>query len=137
MSDRALDVVVADGIDSRTTERPALLRLAFRRLRSVAGAPPQRSRGSEETAMADVRVRCVNRSAHACEHITHLGGEGWQWTVDQVVTSIEAGTNSFYTLVSGNRADVEVVQGPRRKYVRTRRDGTANDNLLALPSCAA
>jgi hypothetical protein len=87
--------------------------------------------------MADVQVRCVNKGGNAHEHITHLGGADWKWTVQQVVDSIENGTNSFHTLVNGKRAEVGVVKGPFGKYVRTHADGSWNDNLLALPACAA
>ncbi|WP_129557470.1 DUF3892 domain-containing protein [Bradyrhizobium sp. YCK136] len=45
------------------------------------------------------------------------------------------GTNTFFTLVSGKRADVGVVSGPNGKYDRTHADGYYNDNLLALPEC--
>jgi len=88
--------------------------------------------------MADVRVTCITKqdrhSAH--EGITHLGGSGWYWSRAQVIASIEAKTNSFYTLVNGNRGDIGVVNGPNGKYLRTYADGRANDNLLSLPSCA-
>ena len=86
--------------------------------------------------MADVQVTCVDRVGSAHEHITHLGGASWKWTVQQVVASIENGTNTFYTLVGGKRADVGVVKGQSGKYVRTYADGYWNDNLLALPACA-
>jgi hypothetical protein len=52
-----------------------------------------------------------------------------------VVASIEANTNTFYTMVGGVRANVAVVDGPTGKYVRTHADGKWNDNLLALPEC--
>lgn len=87
--------------------------------------------------MADVQVRCVNTTGKTHEHITHLGGDSWKWTVGQVIDSIERKTNSFFTLVNGKRALVGVVNGPNGKYVRTHADGYWNDNLLALPSCAA
>ena len=67
--------------------------------------------------------------------ITHLGGEGWKWTRQQVVDSIRAKTNTFYTLVGGTRAKVGVVDGPRGPYVRTYADGKWNDNWLALLEC--
>ena len=57
------------------------------------------------------------------------------WTRQQVVDLIEARTNTFYTLVGSNRAEVGVVDGPNGKYVRTYADGKWNDNLLALPEC--
>jgi hypothetical protein len=87
--------------------------------------------------MADVRVRCINKVSRNNPHegITHLGGDGWKWTRQQVVNSIEEKTNTFYTLVGGNRGNIGVVQGPNGKYLRTFADGKWNDNLLALPEC--
>lgn len=87
--------------------------------------------------MADVQVKCINKQPRNDTHegITHLGGEGWKWTRQQVVASIEAKTNSFFTLVKGNRATVGVVNGPSGKYLRTYADGKWNDNLLALYEC--
>lgn len=88
--------------------------------------------------MADVQVTCINKQPRDSTHegITHLGGSGWRWTRKQVIDSIEAKTNTFYTKVGGNRANVAVIDGPRGKYVRTHADGKWNDNLLALPECA-
>jgi hypothetical protein len=87
--------------------------------------------------MADLQVTCITKPHPATRHegITHLGGSGWRWAVAQVIQSIEARTNTFYTSVSGVRAKVEVVQGPTGKYVRTHRDGRPTDNLLELPQC--
>lgn len=88
--------------------------------------------------MPDVQVTCINKQPRQDPHegITHLGGVNWRWTRQQVIESIEARTNTFYTLVSGNRADIGVVHGPNGKYVRTYADGKWNDNLLALPECS-
>ena len=87
--------------------------------------------------MPDVQVQCINKQPRNNPHegITHLGGAGWKWTRDQVIQSIEARTNTFFTLVNGKRADVGVVNGPNGKYVRTHADGQWNDNLLALREC--
>jgi len=87
--------------------------------------------------MADVRVKCINKQPRNDTHegITHLGGDGWRWTRQQVVDSIRAKTNTFYTLVGGTRANLGVVDGPRGPYVRTYADGKWNDNLLALIEC--
>lgn len=87
--------------------------------------------------MPDAQVTCVNKIPRNDPHegITHLGGSGWKLTRPQVVNSIEAGTNTFYTMVNGKRADVGVVNGPNGKYVRTHADGYYNDNLLVLPEC--
>ncbi len=87
--------------------------------------------------MSDVHVRCINKQPrnNPYEAITHLGGDSWKWTRQQVVASIEQKTNTFYTLVQGNRANIGVVDGPNGKYLRTYADGKWNDNLLALPEC--
>jgi len=92
--------------------------------------------------MTDVRVTCITKphplSSH--EHITHLGNPaaGWEWPREQVIASIEAGTNTFFVLdsQSGKRSEVGVVypQG-RAPYLRTHADGYWNDNLLALVQC--
>jgi hypothetical protein len=88
-----------------------------------------------EMTMADIQVRCVTRTAHACEHITHLGNGSRKWTVDEAVKSIDDRTNTFHTLVNGVRAEVEVVHATPKNYVRTHKDGTVKDNLLSLPTC--
>ncbi len=87
--------------------------------------------------MADVQVTCINKVPRHDPHqgITHLGGPTWRWTRQQVVDSVNSGTNTFYTLVGGRRANVGVVNGPAGPYVKTYADGVWNDNLLALPEC--
>lgn len=87
--------------------------------------------------MADVRVTCINKRDRnsSYEGITHLGGSEWKWTRADVIASIEAKTNTFYTYVNGNRGNIGVVDGPNGKYVRTYADGKWNDNLLSLPEC--
>jgi cytochrome oxidase Cu insertion factor (SCO1/SenC/PrrC family) len=90
-----------------------------------------------KSLMADVRVLCVSKQPRTDTHtgITHLGGQGWKWTTNQVVQSIENKTNSFYTYVNQTRANIGVVNGPNGKYVRTYADGKWTDNLLSLPEC--
>jgi hypothetical protein len=87
--------------------------------------------------MADVQVTCINKQPRDNPHegITHLGGGTWKWPRADVIRSIESRTNTFFTSVSGKRAEVAVVDGPNGKYVRTAADGYYNDNLLALPEC--
>ncbi len=89
--------------------------------------------------MADVQVTCINKQPRSDPHegITHLGGPQWHWTRQQVIESIEAKTNTFFTLVSGNRGNIGVVNGANGKYLRTYADGKWNDNLLSLPECRA
>ena len=88
--------------------------------------------------MPDVQVTCINTQPrqNAYEGITHLGGYGWKWTRQQVIDSINQRVNTFYTLVSGNRGAIGVVNGPNGPYLRTYADGKWNDNLLSLPECS-
>lgn len=96
--------------------------------------------------MSDVLVTCITKphphSPH--EHITHLGNPhssngGWIWTREQVITSIEAKTNTFYVLdpTSTKRADIGVVreQG-KAPFLRTYADGSWSNNLLSLNQCS-
>ena len=87
--------------------------------------------------MADAQVLCINKQPRNNPHegITHLGGNGWHWTRQAVIDSINARTNTFFTMVAGQRADVGVVNAPNGPYLRTHADGQWNDNLLALPEC--
>ena len=90
--------------------------------------------------MADVRVSCINKILRDNPHegITHLGGAGgtgWKWTREQVVQSINAGTNTFYTLEGGRRAEIGVINGPNGPYLRTHAGGNWTDDLLALSEC--
>jgi hypothetical protein len=87
--------------------------------------------------MTDVQVTCINKQSRNNTHegITHLGGATWKWTRQQVIASIEDGSNTFFTRVGGNRAEVGVVNGQNGKYLRTHADGKWNDNLLALAEC--
>jgi hypothetical protein len=87
--------------------------------------------------MPDVQVTCIKKHLKdsSLEGISHLGGPKWQWTTEEVITSIEAKTNTFFTLVGGNRSEIGIVNGPKRKYLRTYADGKWNDNLLSLPQC--
>lgn len=87
--------------------------------------------------MADMQVTCINKEPRNNPHegITHLGGATWRWTRQQIIDSIKAKANTFYTFVGNKRADIGVVQGPNGEYVRTYADGQWNDNLLALPEC--
>lgn len=87
--------------------------------------------------MAHVQIKCINKSPRNNTHegITHLGGDGWKWSRDQVIQSIESGANSFYTSVAGRTSSVAVVNGPHGKYLRTHADGFWNDNLLSLVEC--
>jgi hypothetical protein len=85
------------------------------------------------------QVTCVDRRPRVNPHegITRLGGRGWgPLRRYQVVTLIEAKVHTFYLLIEGRRAEVEVVREPDKPaYVRAQVDGVWNDDLLALPAC--
>lgn len=94
--------------------------------------------------MADCEVKCITKpnrlSAH--EHITHIGNPyanpPWKWPREQVIASIDGGTNTFYVVDPrlGKRSDVGVVRSPgRAPYLRTYANGDWNNNLLSLPQC--
>jgi len=92
--------------------------------------------------MADAQVTCITKahpqSPH--EHITHLGNPaaGWKWTREQVIASIDAGTNTFFVIDPNTRkrSEVGVVRPAGRiPYLRTHADGDWNDNLLSLSQC--
>jgi len=87
--------------------------------------------------MADLQVTCINKQPrhNPYDGITHLGGFGWRDTRADVVRKIRNGTNSYYTLVNGNRGNISIVKGENGDYLRTHADGKWNDNLLALPEC--
>ncbi len=91
--------------------------------------------------MADVQVMCVNKPNRYSTHeaITHLGGTaegGWRMAVTSVINTIRSGTNTFYTLVNGKRANIRIVRGTSgREHVQTEADGRLTNNLLELPEC--
>jgi hypothetical protein len=72
------------------------------------------------------------------DRITHVKYDDVVHPVQDVITKIEAGTDSFYTLVDGEYADVHVVRPYNSDpYIRTApdADGEKRDNLLSLPQC--
>ena len=95
--------------------------------------------------MADCQIRCITKSppSGGHEHIVAVGNPytpsgGWKWPTQQVVSSIDTKTNTFFVLdtATGKRANVGVVRpahGPA--HLRTYADGLWNDNLLSLPNC--
>ena len=87
--------------------------------------------------MASAQVTCINKLPRNNTHegITHLGGSSWKWPRSQVIQSIRDKTNTFYTSVNGNRAEIGIVEGSNGAYLRSYADGKWNDNLLSLPEC--
>lgn len=82
--------------------------------------------------MADVVIKNVRKNSD--DDITDVGVKGqWERTVPWVVSSIEAGTNTFF-VSTPQRADVYVAQTPvGRKFLKTTADTTTKNNLDNLP----
>jgi hypothetical protein len=92
--------------------------------------------------MADVQVTCIIKPhpQSSNEHITHVGNPAgnWMWTREQVITSIDAKTITFYVLEpgTGKQAYIGVVrEAGKVPYLRTYADGRWNNNLLSLNQC--
>jgi hypothetical protein len=55
---------------------------------------------------------------------------------DQAIYDIEHGSYRYFVNVNGRSTDVEVVQGRRRKFLKTKADSYVPNNLLSLPHCS-
>ena len=88
--------------------------------------------------MAAVQLTCVSKPHRDSPHedITHVGTSHQTWLREQVIGWIDAGTDTFYTIVARKRAEVGVVrEAGKAPYLRTHVGGLWNDNLLELPRC--
>jgi hypothetical protein len=81
------------------------------------------------------RLTSLSGKVSQIKHMFPDGLLAWKWTRQQVIDSINSGSNTFYTQVNGRRADIAVVDGQNGQYLRTHADGQWNDNLLALAEC--
>lgn len=96
-------------------------------IKSNSGAP-----------MADWQISCISKTDRTSSHerIRRVGGgSGWRKSTDEVIRLIEAGTDTFWVSVNGNRTGVVVDTHNGRKYIRTRPDGHRQNNRLSLPEC--
>ncbi len=96
--------------------------------------------------MADVLVTHIEKAKRdpIGDLVTALGNPntpqgGWRWTREQVIASIQAGSNSFFVRdpQSGRRFDIGVIRraetGP---YLSTVDGGKPTDHLLQLAEFA-
>lgn len=86
------------------------------------------------------QVKCINKNPREDRYhsITHIGGFGtsqWKLTLDDAISRIESGRESFYTLVDGHHRNIQVASRNGRKYLKTDADWDTPDNLLSLPEC--
>ncbi|HEY7115597.1 MAG TPA: DUF3892 domain-containing protein [Tepidisphaeraceae bacterium] len=84
--------------------------------------------------MNELQVTCVTKRENTHYGITHLGGNNWYRTRQEVINAIRSGT-SFYVSNGWGRVYVKVVRGYRGDYVQTFANNTPTDNLLNLPPC--
>jgi hypothetical protein len=121
------------------TDRFARKRRWLRRFAAMSEAsatvesPSQRAwTERSEKVVADAQIRNVRKDRSG--DITHVGVWGqWDWSVAQVVASIESRTNTFYVNCP-QRADVYVAQtSAGRKFLKTTADTTTKNNLDNLP----
>jgi len=89
--------------------------------------------------MADYRVECITKPDRRSrnERIQRLGGSSphpWNDTEDNVIAAIRAG-HTFFTMVNGRRAEVEIAFHGLTPYLKTTADSLLADNLLYLPEC--
>lgn len=89
-----------------------------------------------------VEIRCIRRKTHDNPHerITHVGGvksdgQRWQLTQEKAIEGIEDDTWDFYVNKNGVTVGVIVATRSGRKYLKTKPDGEAPNNLLNLPDC--
>ncbi len=88
--------------------------------------------------MARRQVTCINkRGSHYNPHerIQAIGGTGSKHREEEAIRWIEAGTESYFVVVSNRNVDVVVAVHQGRKYLKTEADGYEPNNLLALPEC--
>ena len=91
--------------------------------------------------MSRLIVSCINKSIHSDPHqrIRNIGGihngARWKHTEDDAISNIQRGINTYH--VNQGDHDVEVIVAVHlgRKYLKTRSDGLAPNNLLSLPEC--
>jgi hypothetical protein len=90
--------------------------------------------------MANCQITHIRKHDRFSEHdhITHAGNPpNWFWTREDIITSIQSKSNTFYVKdsISGKRSEVGVVYpgDGRSPFLRTHADGNWNDNLLSLP----
>jgi hypothetical protein len=86
--------------------------------------------------MADRRVTQTGKDEDG--DITRLCNPSATWsprTKSGAISDIDNGTHTYYVQDSKGRSDIQVVNGPTGKYLRTDPDGRAENNLDSLPDC--
>lgn len=88
--------------------------------------------------MADLQVTCVTKPHRDSPHeaITKLGGSGWSFSRESVVSFIKNKIHTFHTYGGGKKAYLDVrTSASGTEYVQTKADGVWTNNLLSLDEC--
>lgn len=73
----------------------------------------------------------------ADRRIQGLGGAGWWYTIDQIITMLDQG-HLFYTrpqFALDQQIITAIHPTSRRRYIKTVADGLVPNNILSLPHC--
>lgn len=83
------------------------------------------------------QITCINKNDRDSkyERITHVGGAGWKRTLQEAISDIESGRESYYVSRDGKKVNVVVATRNRVKYLKTEADDSEPNNLLSLPEC--
>lgn len=86
--------------------------------------------------MADRAVRRTSKNDDG--DITALCDGGATWSpraTADAIRDIESGAHTYHVPWKSGRTEIQVVNGPTGKYLRTDRDDTSRNNLDDLPDC--
>ena len=82
-----------------------------------------------------ISIHALGGFPFAWEGLQGLGGNGWWYTIDTIITFIEGGHQFFTSPPIGQGQLIEVAQRNGRKYLKTVEDWYEPNNILALPRC--
>ena len=84
-----------------------------------------------------VKVTCISTRDFVSPdlRITHIGGWGWKFTLEDTIDHIETGRLRCYITVGGEDVWLVVASRHGRKYLKTEHDLEEPLGLLSLPEC--
>ena len=90
--------------------------------------------------MAEFLVTCINKPGSHLDpntRIEYIGNQEGQWKLSEAaaIRRIKTGSESFYTVINGKRADVIIAERNGVPYLKTTIDQTRSDNLLSQIEC--
>ena len=90
--------------------------------------------------MSDCLITCINKPVSHLDpntRIAYIGNQSGNWKLSEAaaIRRIRSGTDSFYTMVNGLRANIIVAERNGVPYLKTTSDQTRSDNLLSQIEC--